>query len=292
MVDFASRNPVTCHQPSCTICKDSTPANILAVSTTPPDMASVGAWKDIQQSCPELRRIHALLLSGCHPSKTESQIKDVKKYLQKCSLNKQGLLVYLKQIPFQPRPLELIVIPRSYAFTSSKALHVKLNHPSPSQMQKQFSRKYFMLDETSILQQVFDTCSYPCQASKLLPKETLTFSASTYPDNIGQHYNADVIEESGQKILIMRENLTSYTDTLLVKNQTKLALKDGLIILASRLKLGQTLYNRVDGQSSLASLSEDQSLKSLGLFLEVGRPKNVNKMLRLTRQSASSVNSL
>ena len=279
MVDFASRNPVQCLQSSCTICKDKMPAVILAVSISAPDLslASVAAWKDIQQSCPHLKRVHALLMSGRQLSKKEKQVRDVRTYLRKCTLNKQGLIVSLKQIPFQPRPEELIVIPRPYSFTFSKALHVQLNHPLPNQMLKQFSRQYFMLDEAKILQQVFDTCDVPCQASKILPKEVLKFKTETKPDKLGQYFNADVMEESGQKILVIRENLTSFTDSMFIKNQTKPALKDALIVLTSRLKLGNHLNIRVDGQSSLASLRTDKSLEPLGIFLDVGQPKNVNK---------------
>ena len=189
----------------------------------------------------------------------------------------RGLIVFLKQIPFQSRPEELIVIPRSHAFTFAKALHVKLNHPLPAQMQKQFSRQYFMLDEARTLQRVWDTCEFPCQASRILPKETMKYKTETKPEKLGQFFNGDVMEESGQKILILRENLTSYTDSLIIKNQTKPCLKDALIVLASRLKLGDNLTIRTDGQSSLASLRADKSLEPLGIFLEIGRPKNINK---------------
>ena len=278
-VDFASRNPVTCTQSSCTICKDNLPAAVLAVTTPVPNLtlASVSAWKDIQQSCPDLRRVHALLLSGRNLSKKEKKAADIRTYLRKCTLSKQGLIVSLCQLPFQPKPEELIVIPRPYAFTFSKALHVKLNHPLPAQMRKQFSRQYFMLDEAKILQQVYDSCDVPCQASKILPKEVLQFTTETKPEKVGQFFNADVMEESNQKILVIRENLTSFTDSLIVKNQTKPALKDALIVLTSRLKLCNSLNIRVDGQSSLASLRADKSLEPLGIFLTIGQPKNVNK---------------
>ena len=76
-------------------------------------------------------------------------------------------------------------------------------------MVKQFQNKYFMLDEVSILKNVFDTCAFPCQATKLLPKESYEYKTETKPDKLGQFYNADVMEGSGQKILLLRENLTS-----------------------------------------------------------------------------------
>ena len=88
----------------------------------------------------------------------------------------------MKQIPLQPKPSELIVVPRPFAFTFATALYVKLNHPTPSQMRKQWSRKYYMLDEISTLQKVFNTCTTTCQASRILPKELLEYSTQTKPD--------------------------------------------------------------------------------------------------------------
>jgi len=63
------------------------------------------------------------------------------------------------------------------------------------------------------------------------------YSTQTKPDMIGKYFNADVLEDSGQKILVVRENLTSFTNTMIVQNQTKATLKEALIIVLSRLKL-------------------------------------------------------
>ena len=203
----------------------------------------VSAWRDIQQSCLELRRVHALLMSGRTLYNKERRVEDVRAYLRKCTLNKQDLV----------------------------------NHPLPNQMRKQFSRQYWMLDEAKTLQKVFDSCDVPCQASLFLPKETLQYSTDTKPEKLGQYFNADVMEESSQKILVLCENLTSFTDCIIIKNQTKPALHDALIILTSRLKLGDHFSIRVDGQSSLSCLRKDKSLEPFGIFLDVGQPKNVNK---------------
>ena len=278
MVDFASRHPVKCTHSSCTICKD-TSAAVCAVSTEYPNpmLLSPAAWKDIQMACPDLKRVHALLSSGKQPSKKEKKVEDIRTYLRKCTINKQGILVILKPVPFQAKPNELPVIPKAFAYTFAKALHNKLNHPTPHQMKIQFNRRYFMLNEDAILKQVFDFCDVPCQASKILRKETMSYSTETKSQTAGQYLNADVMVESGQQILVIRDNLTSYTDTVIIKNQTKPVLKEALLVSTSRFKLGDTTYIRVDGQSSLSSLSRDRSLESAGLFLLIGRPKNVNK---------------
>ena len=161
--------------------------------------------------------------------------------MNKCTINKDGLIVVLKTVPLQPKPEELIVVPQSHAFTFAKALHVKLNHPNPSQMKKQWSRRYFMLNEAKILQKVFDTCETPCQASRILPKELFNYKSETIPEKLGKFFNADVMEESNQKILVIRENLTSFTDAMIIKNQTKPVLRESLIILTSKLRMAENI---------------------------------------------------
>ena len=281
MVDFASRNPVNCDTESCPTCKE-----LLSVDTTfhgavlaQPNLylASAAAWRDVQQSCPDLRRVHALLQSGKSLSKKEKKAQDVRSYLRLCTINKTGLLVHLKQVPFQAKPAELIVIPRSHAFTFAKALHIRLNHPLPSQFHQQFSRQYFILNQKDILLSVYNSCDVPCQAAKLIPKETMTFVSETKPSSPGTHLNADVLVEAGQKILLVRDNLTSYTATMIIKNEQKEILKESLFTLASSLRLGRSAVIRVDAHSSLAALKNDGSLDRLGFSLDVGHPKNVNK---------------
>ena len=281
MVDFASRNPVECNDPSCRVCLDLSQSDTTFVGATQikPNLylASTAAWRDIQQSCPDLRRVHALLQSGKTPSKKEKNQKDVRAYLRLCTINKADLLVCRKPVPFQSKPAELIVIPRSHAFTFAKALHVKLDHPLPHQFRLRFARQYCILDKKNVLQSVYDTCDVPCQASRILPKETLKFTTKTKPEIPGNFLNADVMIESKQKILVVRDNLTSFTQATLISGEKKETLKEALFTLGSNLRLGPTAVIRVDSHSSLASLHTDGSLQQLGFTLDLGHPKNVNK---------------
>ena len=201
MVDFGSRNPVECNLSSCTICTDKSTISVGAILPSQPNiqLLSQEGWKNLQQACPDLRRVHSILSTGAKLSKKEKDVKDIRSYLSTCTISKSGLIVRLKNIPMQAKPAELIVIPRMFAFTLAKALHVNLNHPSQSQMIKQFQKQFFALDERNLLKNVCDSCVYPCQASKLLPKELPTYETTTKPSKLGEFYNADVLEESGQK---------------------------------------------------------------------------------------------
>ena len=83
-----------------------------------------------------------------------------------------------------------------------------------------------MLNVEKVIARVMDSCEYPCKALKHIPKETLQYQTETKPEIAGTFFNADVIQNAKQKILVMRENLTSYTDAMLIPSEQKQALSD------------------------------------------------------------------
>ena len=280
MVDFASRNPVECTSIPCSICEDVKAHDVTffeGLQVENPGMIPRSTWRDIQKSCGDVATAHRMLTSGKNVHKKQKGMKDVKTYMNKGSISKDGLLVVKKQIPFETKPIELIVVPRKFAKTVIECLHNNLDHPLPSQMQKQLDRRYFMLDGNQIIKDVDLECSYPCQALKKLPKETFNFKTETKVEVPGSYFNADVMEDYSQKILILRCNLTSFSITDFVKDQRKDTLREALTVLSSKIRLAPNITIRLDGQASFKSLVNDQGLDQQGISLVIGHSKNVNK---------------
>jgi hypothetical protein len=106
----------------------------------------------------------------------------------------------------------------------------------------------------------------------------MNYSTETKPERIGSHYNCDVMEESLQKVLVLGENLTSFTSTCLILDQRRETLRNSICILTSRMRLSKDqLTIRVDAHSNLKSLSTDTSLDAFSIKIYVGHAKNVNK---------------
>ena len=278
-IDFSSRHPVQCTLSDCRICREveEPDTTFFGAVLTEPYILSPAGWLDIQRTDEDLRRAHSILTSGTKLGQKQKNGGDLKKYLRICSVNKKGLLIVQKQLPFQVKPAELIVIPRAFAHNLARVIHHRLDHPNHSQMKQQFGRSYYTLDSDRVLKEIFDTCQYPCQASRTLPKETMNYVTETKATAAGSHLNADVMEESKQKILVLRDNLTSYTSTCVIKDQTKQTLRDALLVLASRTRLNKNpVQCRVDAHSSLKALAKDKSLEEFGVILDIGHPKNIN----------------
>ena len=55
-----------------------------------------------QAECPDLRRTHAHLQQGMHPSKKLTNMRDVKRYLNVATIAKDGLLLVKHNEPLAP----------------------------------------------------------------------------------------------------------------------------------------------------------------------------------------------
>lgn len=286
LVDYASRNPLECNNPDCQICKfiqqleesvvrQCTVNDVLESGGKVP-FSSRNAWLEMQQSCASLRRTAAHLRQGTTPSKKETKIKDVKRYMQIVKVSKDGLLVIYRQEPFHTAS-EKIVVPRMYLHGLLVALHLKLQHPSKLQLKKVFNRIFYALDADRAISDVSDSC-HTCVSLQKMPNTYLEQS-TTAPAFIGSHFGADVLKRANQNILVVRENVSSFTTTKFIANEQANTLKEGLLILCSQLcsYSGPPVCIRVDPAPGWRSLVMSKVLEKLGIQLEMGSEKNKNK---------------
>ena len=56
-IDFASRNPVNCDSELCRVCKDIEDEENIHIRKVNNELASEQSWKDIQNSCTDLRQV-------------------------------------------------------------------------------------------------------------------------------------------------------------------------------------------------------------------------------------------
>ena len=285
--DYASRNPKECLDSSCQICKfiaeleDSvvrslSVSDVLQGSVKMP-FTSRAAWQATQLECPHLRRTHSHLSQGTRPSKKATKIIDVKCYLKDVVIAADGLLVVRDHQPFQP-PRERLVVPRSVLEGLLTALHIRFSHPSKYQMKRLFSRYFFALDVDKAIDLVSSSC-HICESVKSIPKHFQPQSSEDAPQSIGISFAADVARRHRQLILVLRETVSSYTLTTLIKSEKHEDLRNGLIVLCSQLRSlhdgGVTV--RVDPAPGFCALATDPILLSHGITLEIGRVKNPNK---------------
>ena len=283
--DYHSRHPPDCLEPSCQICSfiaecetatvcKLTVASILEGRDTLP-FTSPLSWKASQHDCPAIRRTYAHLLQGTRPSKKDTNIRDVKRYLQVCTIGKGGLLVCRQTTPFYYSS-DLTVIPRHVLGGLLTALHLRLQHPSKSQLLQVFRRSFFALDAESAINEVTTSCSQ-CSAIATIPKEIEEFSTSESIPRLGESFACDIIRRARQYIFIMRDTFSSYTIARLIPNEQRETLKSAVIESLEEIKSPNGCSVRIDGAQALQSLCTDAYLLSRGISLDLGRLKNRNK---------------
>ena len=96
------------------------------------------AWHATQLECPDLRHTHAHFTQGTRPSKQLTDVGDVKRYLRTVSVASDGVLIVRDTQPFQPLR-ECIVVLRPIVDGLSIALHIRLYHPSRTQLKRIFA---------------------------------------------------------------------------------------------------------------------------------------------------------
>ena len=176
--------------------------------------------------------------------------------------------------PFQP-PRERLVVPRSVLDGLLTALHIWFNHPSKYQTKRLFCRYFFALDVDKAINLVSSSC-HTRESVKSIPNHFQPQSSEVAPQSIGVSFAADVARRHRQLILVLRETVSSYTLTTLIKSEKHEDLRNALIVLCSQLRSlhdgGATVC--VDPAPGFCALTTDPILLSHGITLEISRDKN------------------
>ena len=283
--DYLSRNIVPCNgvckicnfinEIDATVVQNTTVSDILS-GHCPLPYASRAAWIEVQQQCYVLSEVKELLKDGRSPARKKRGKVDVRRYLNTVKLSEDGLLYVPRSEPLRAGT-QRIVVPRGVADGLMTALHLKLQHPSKFQLGQVFSRQFFCLDIGRLLERTVNTCHF-CASLLKIPSRFKPQSSSP-PEAVGCRYAADVIRRYSQFILVMREDVTSMTDAMLINDETGSILKDGVMQLSSRFRAptGPAITVRVDSATGFQSVVADTHLTSIGITLELGEPKNINR---------------
>lgn len=284
--DFGSRNPPECTHENCQVCSfiaaaEQSVVRSISISDvmqgkTKLPFTNRPAWYATQMECPNLRRVHSHLTQGTRPSKKMTKVNDIKRYLNYATIAKDGLLVVKSKEPFSVG--ERIVIPRDVLNGILTAVHLKLNHPSVSQLKLICRRYFFALDMDRYIDESYGSCHH-CAALEKIPHKLVEQSTSSPPEVVGAEFAADVIKRECQCILVVREHITSYTCSSIIPNEQHQSLREGIIksCIEMRPLDGPLSLVRVDVAPGFQALQDDELLTKCRINIEIGRRKNKNK---------------
>lgn len=285
--DFASRNPVICRESKCQVCifaksldesvvRGVTVREVLEGRGQLP-FTSRSAWLATQSECRNLRRTKAHLLQGTRPTKKETTVKSVKRYLNKVGIASDGLLVIRQSDALAPSR-ESIVVPEEVLPGLLSALHLRLNHPSHSELLKIVKRYFWAINLDAALEQVSKSC-HLCASLSKVPRSLIPESTSDPPASIGSCFAADIMCRERQKILVIREYVSCFTRSSILQSEKGDDIRSALVTLIHDIipMDGPPVTVRTDNAPGFHSLVDDQFLKDHRINIDVGRVKNINK---------------
>ena len=290
--DYLSRHPLNCDSPSCSICTwvsktmdsvvQSLTVNDITEGRVTMPFTNRKTWSDLQDECKDLRKVKSFRQQGTNPSKKTKHLKLVRRYLSSgVLLAHDNTLIHPHRAPLRPT-IERIVVPQQILHGILTVLHLKFNHPTAHQLSKVFSQYFFALNLDKLVTEVSKSCDQ-CAAIKDIPKAMIEQSTDKPPTSVGIKFAADIIKRCGQKIMIIRETVSSYTLAELVEDETAVSVSESLVRQCNILRPSSltNILIRVDPapahKSLFLSVSKDSILVKNNISLEIGRPLNKNK---------------
>ena len=187
-------------------------------------------------------------------------------------------------------------VPHSLYPGLTQALHIRLAHPSKTQLTSVMGKHFYSPGYMRIIEEITDNCLH-CQSMKVLPK-TLLKSESSEIKGFASRFSADILERSSQKVMVVREELSQFMLAELIPDQTSASLRSSLVRLISPLVSEQGTVVRTDGAAAFHRLAEEAKdpndiLYRAGISLDIGRSTNKNKnaqntTAKFTRKSHKS----
>ena len=296
--DFASRNPVQCSTPEvCQICKFAREIEVTGdksalIRTITVEDIKAGrsvlpltqrkTWVDVQQKDSALEKFKHLVRIGQSPNKhkTKGEYTIIKKLYRlyvagEVMIDKDGaVLVKTKDGAYSGYAM---VVPSNIYPGLMHTLHIRLEHPSKSQLMALTQRYFYCHGFQSIIDQVTEGC-LQCASVKKLPK-VLLHDTTEATGPCGLQFAADVMEQHSQKVLLVREKLTQFMWAALIEDQKADTLETALLTMILPIIPSGGAVVRTDGGTGFQSLAmrTDTELAKNNIKIELGRLQNTNK---------------
>ena len=302
VADFGSRNPPSCSETRCQICKymsdqcqigencvvnNISVQDIMSGKVRAP-LTEKPAWLHIQKKDDTHNKLFKLITSGgLQPERKLKNHTDLKLMYNMYTkgilkLDPSGLIVIKHVDPSSGHEYDAISVPRSLYPSILQSLHIRLNHPSRTQMHR-FAQRYFhCIGSSSTVDDMHRSCQV-CTSLSIMPTPVTSFS--TEENKVfGSSFSADVLISDNQKIFLCREKLSQYTTTKIISDESADTLRQ--VILESVLPLAPSSGAKVQVDAapglqsiaqSLTSLISDDILQKHAITIDIGRIHNPNK---------------
>ena len=281
MADFQSRNTEACFAEICQLCNY---VNQQSDTILDPKIGNIEyeipysnrqGWKSIQQQDKACVLARNALLTGQLISKKSGKVNtDARRIISQGKIAKDDLLIVPKSIDLSTEKIERIIVPSSYNQALLTQMHYKNDHPTKSQLKSLFDKYFFGLGINAVLDRLYDECSL-CNSMKKLPKQD-NFQTTTNATQPGTHFVADVMRRAKQKILVIRDQFSSFTLAQFIGSENHQDLESGIINLITPIRNKESVIIRTDQATGFQKLAKTKSLEEINIKIELSEDFNKN----------------
>ena len=279
--DYKSRNTQQCNAEICQLCNyvqhqadTIIDTRIGAMQDTIP-YSNRNGWRDVQEQDKACIIAKKALLTGQLVSKKPGKVTaDARKLVNNAKVATDGLLYVPRTIPYSTIKEERYVVPTSLIKTILVQLHNKNNHPSKSQLKNIFDKYFYSPGMSSSLEEIYDTCML-CNAAKKLPVQTV-HKSSTIAQKPGTHMSCDIMRRAKQKIIVMRDQFSSYTVAKFIQAENHNDIQEAIIELSTPIRSKDTLTIRTDKATAFQKLKTTGTLEALDINIDLAHDFNKN----------------
>ena len=124
------------------------------------------------------------------------------------------------------------------------------------------------------LDKLYNECNM-CNAMKKLPKQEI-FNSTTIAKKPGTHFVCDILRRAKQKIMVVRDQFSSYTMAQFVRTENHNDLMQAIVNLVTPIRDPNHVIIRTDQATGMKKIADDNLLKDLDMEIEVGNDFNKN----------------
>ena len=248
---------------------------ILKQGGGPLPLGSRPAWAALQQDCQDCRRFFECKRLGQLPGKKDKDRVILNKLLKKCEVEK-GIIVCKSFDPIIMKEIDRIYVPSAFVTSILTVLHVRLDHPLPSQLQRLFERYFVAFGVKNICDSLAEECSF-CISLKKFPMELAQYTPSPMPEHPGSHMNVDIMRRATQHIMVNCDRFSSMV-TAFAESEKREDMVKAILAVVTPIRHSNRVQVRADKASALQSLASrpDEQLQNNGIDMVLGHHGNPN----------------
>ena len=249
---------------------------LLGKGTGPIPLGSRQTWISLQADCPDCVQFLQCKRLGEVPGRKDRNKAVINRLLKQCEVV-NGLIVSKSFDSTLMKETDRIYVPSAFLEAILTVMHVRLEHPAPTQLQRIFEKYFLGFNVHNLCETISNSCSL-CVANKRFPKELDTYSPSEGPLHPGSHMNLDLMRRAGQYVVVNCDRFSNFATATLVDNETRDMLVAAILSVVTPIRHAAQVEVRTDRATALQSLANrpHKQLEENGITVVLGDHANKN----------------